>query len=48
VDQQVGDLFEFADIGEIENVVAAIGKIITRTANGTQRSIACSDAGERN
>ena len=37
VHQQIGDLLEFARVGEVENVVAAIVQIVAGVADGAQR-----------
>ena len=48
VDQQVSDLLEFALLGDIENVVAAVVEVIAAAADGAQRGIAGGDAGQGN
>ena len=37
VDQKMGDFLEFANIGDIENVIAAIVQIVAGTANRAER-----------
>lgn len=44
--QQMGDLFEFTDLGNVQNVVAPVVQIVAGLAHGAERRIACRDAGE--
>ena len=46
MDQQVGDLFELAGLGEVEDVVTAIMKIIAGTPDGAHGRVACSGTGK--
>ena len=46
VDEQMGDLLELADIGDVEDIVAAIMQIIAGAANGAQRGVPRGDAGQ--
>ena len=48
VDQQVGDLLEFRDIGELENVIAAVVQIVAGTAHRADSGVPRDGAGQRN
>ncbi len=47
VDEQVGDLLEFADGGDVEDVVAAVVQVVAGAADRAQRRVAGGDAGQR-
>ena len=47
VEQEIGDLFELAVGGELENVVAAIVEVVAVAAYGAERGVASGNAGER-
>jgi hypothetical protein len=46
VDQEVGDLLEFAVLGDVEDVVAAIVEVVSRAPDGAERGVAGGDAGQ--
>ncbi len=47
VHQQVRDFFEFAGVGDVQNIVTAIVQIVAGFADGTQCGVAGGDAGQR-
>mmetsp|Transcript_26303 Transcript_26303/g.62418 ORF Transcript_26303/g.62418 Transcript_26303/m.62418 type:complete len:241 (+) Transcript_26303:1497-2219(+) len=47
VHQQVGDLLELADLGDVQDVVAAVMQVVAAAADGAQRGIAGRHAGQR-
>src|SRR5690606_13790703 len=47
VDEQVGDLLEGAAFGDVEDVVAAIVKIVATPTDGAERRVAGRHTGER-
>ena len=46
VHQQVGDFLEFAAVGDVEDVVAAVVQVVAGAADGAQRGVAGGDAGQ--
>ena len=48
VEQKVGDFFELAVRGEVEDVVAAVVEVVAVAADGAERGVAGGDAGEGN
>ena len=47
MNQEMGDLFEFAGFGDVQNVVAAIVQVVAGAADRAQRGVAGDDAGQR-
>jgi len=47
VDEQVGDLLEFAALRDVQDVVPPIVQVVARAPHGAQRGVARRDAGER-
>ncbi len=47
VDQQMRNLFEFAALGEIQDVVAAVMQVVAGTADRADRGVAGDDPGQR-
>jgi transcriptional regulator with XRE-family HTH domain len=46
VHQQVGDFLEFAVVGDVEDVVAAVVQVVAGAADGAQGGVAGGDAGQ--
>src|SRR5690606_10850695 len=46
MDQEVGDLLEFAGFGDVEDVVAAIVQVVAAAPDRADRRVARDDAGE--
>ena len=46
VEEEVGDFFELAVGGEIEDVVAAVVEVVAVAADGAEGGVAGGDAGE--
>ena len=44
--QQVGNLLKLADLGNVQNVVAAVVQVVAVPAHGAQCRVACCHAGE--
>lgn len=44
--QQMGDLFKLADLGNVQDVVAAVVQVVAGLSHGAQRRIACGHTGE--
>jgi hypothetical protein len=47
VDEQVGDLLEFADVGDVEDVVAAVMEVVAGAPDRAQRRVAGGDTRKR-
>ncbi len=45
MDEEIGDFLEFAGLGDVENVVAAIMQVVAAAADRAQRGVAGNDAG---
>jgi hypothetical protein len=46
VEEEVGDFFELAVGGEVEDVIAAVMKIVAVAADGAEGGVAGGDSGE--
>src|SRR5664279_1108479 len=47
MDEQIGDLLEFANVRNVEDVVTAVMEIVAGAADRAQRGVAGCDAGQR-
>ena len=42
----MGNFFKFADLGNVQDVIAPVMQVIARLAHGAQRGVACGDTGQ--